>query len=183
MFVACALILTYVKRQAAESIFNNVIGYGIALYLKPVFEVEEVKARNLSIEARKLQTIQNKMIRMIFGFRVEDKVNMEELREKIGMLSVNQMNCYHVLLEAFNVIRNGSSVKIQDKWKKTSNQYSNRRLNDVKVPKVNHTRCEGFSFYGAKFWNSLPEDLKAITSPDTFKVKVKEFILETIPSF
>ena len=85
--------------QVAESIFNSVIRYGIALYLKPVFEVEDVKARSLSIEARRLQTIQNKMIRMIFGFRMEDKVNMEELREKIGMLSVNQMNCYHVLLE------------------------------------------------------------------------------------
>ena len=105
------------------------------------------------------------------------------LREKIGMLSVNQMNCYHVLLEAFNVIRHGSSVKIQEKWKMTNNQYSNRRVNNVKVPKVIHTRCEGFSFYGAKFWNSLPEELKAITKPDIFKVKLKEFIWETFPSF
>ena len=148
-----------------------------------MFEVEEVKAKNLSTEARRLQTIQNKMIRMIFGFRMEDKVNMEELREKIGMQSVNQMNCYHVLLEAFNVIRNGSSVNIQEKWKITNNQYSKRRLNNVKVPIVKHTRCEGFTFYGAKFWNNLPEDLKAIENPDVFKVKVKEFILETIPSY
>ena len=64
----------------------------------------DVKARNLSTEARKLQTIQNTMLRMIFGFRMQDMVNMEKLRAEIGMFSVNQMNCYHVLIEAFNVM-------------------------------------------------------------------------------
>ena len=64
----------------------------------------DLKARNLSTEARKLQVIQNSMLRMIFGFRLQDQVNMEELRDKIGMFSVNQLNCYHVLKEAFNII-------------------------------------------------------------------------------
>ena len=50
----------------AEALFNSVIRYGIAVYLNPVFEVEEVKAKNLSSEARRLQVIQNKMLRMIF---------------------------------------------------------------------------------------------------------------------
>ena len=54
--------------MVAQSIFNSVIRYGIAVYLKPIYEVEDVKARNLSTEARKLQVIQNTMLRMIYGY-------------------------------------------------------------------------------------------------------------------
>ena len=72
--------------MVAESIFNSVIRYGIAVYLHPVVEAEDVKAKTLSTEARKIQTVQNKMLRVIFGLRSQDKVNMERLRTKIGML-------------------------------------------------------------------------------------------------
>ena len=74
--------------MVAEAIFNSKIRYGIALYLNPVSEKEDIKARRLSTEARKLQTIQNNMIRMIFELRPQVKVNMEELRTKIGMFSL-----------------------------------------------------------------------------------------------
>ena len=85
------------------------------------------------------------MLRVIFGYSLEDKINMEELRTKIGMFSVNQLNCYHVLIEAFNVIHFGSSKSIQEKWRpNTETTYSNRRKNNVKVPRVNHVRCQGF---------------------------------------
>ena len=57
------------------------------------------------------------MLKVIFGYSLEDKINMEELGTKIGMFSVNQLNCYHVLIEAFNVIHFGSSKTIQQKWR------------------------------------------------------------------
>ena len=100
------------------------------------------------------------------------------------MFSVNQMNCYHVLIEAFNVIRYGSSKRIQEKWiGNSTSHYSSRRSNNVKVPRVDHVRCEGFSFYGAKMWNSLPEEIKATENSDNFKVKIKNWIWERIPSY
>ena len=124
------------------------------------------------------------MLRMVFGYRMQDMVNMEELREKVGMYSVNQLNCYHVLIEAFNIIRFGSSSVIQEKWLQKSNSgYSNRRPNDVKVPKIDHIKCQGFSWFGAKLWNSLPEEIKAIQKISVFKGKVKEYISNHIPSY
>ena len=124
------------------------------------------------------------MLRMIFGFRVSDQVNMEKLRNKIGMFSVNQLNCYHVLIEAFNVKHFGSSEKIQGKWMQNNpGNYSNRRVHDVKVPSFGHVKCQGFSWYAAKMWNKLPENIKDITNYDTFKVKIKDQIWSTIPSY
>ena len=130
-----------------------------------------------------MQTIQNNMLRMIFEYSPQDMINMEKLREDIGMFSVNQMNCYHVLLEAFNVIHLGSSPKLQEKWKPKERVYSNRRKMDVIVPRVDHTRCKGFSWFGAKMWNSLPEDIKIIENPETFKLKIKQHIWDNIPSY
>ena len=111
-------------------------------------------------------------------------INMEKLRRDIGIFSVNQMNFYHVLLEAFNVIQYGSAASIQEKWKPNNERaYSDRRKLDVKVPKVNHVRCQGFSWFGAKMWNNLPEDIKSTTIPDTFKIKIKQHIWDTIPPY
>ena len=170
--------------MVAESIFNSKIRYAIALYLNPVVDKEEIKTRKLSSDAYKLQVLQNKMLRMVFGYRIQDKVNMEKLREKIKMFSVNQMNIYHVLIEAFNVINYGSADKIQEKWLLNNERvYSNRRKEDVKIPRVDHTSCQGFSWHGAKLWNSLPENIKSIKNPDTFKLKIKDYIWDKIPSY
>ena len=109
---------------------------------------------------------------------------METLRTNIGMFSVNQLNCYHVIMEAFNVIHFGSSNTIQEKWKPNNERpYSNRRKNNVQVPRVNHVKCQGFSWYGAKLWNSLPEEIKTINEPKLFQIKIKKHIWESIPSF
>ena len=124
------------------------------------------------------------MLRMVFGYELKDRVNMEKLREKIKMLSVNQMNSYHVLIEAFNIIHYGSADQIQEKWlPKDDRIYSNRRKLDVKVPFVDHISCRGFSWHAAKMWNNLPDDIKSIENPNTFKEKIKNFIWDTIPSF
>ena len=124
------------------------------------------------------------MLRMVFGYSLKDKVNMEKLREAIQMFSVNQMNIYHTLIEAFNIIHYGSADRIQAKWV-TNNErvYSNRRSQDVKIPRVDHITCQGFSWHGAKVWNNLPESIKSIQNPDTFKLKVKDFIWDRIPSY
>ena len=100
------------------------------------------------------------------------------------MFSVNQMNNYHVLLEAFNVINYNSADKIREKWmSRNDNHYSNRRSYIVTVPKVDHITCQGFSWYGARAWNQLPERIKMIKDDEAFKNQIKKYIWETIPSY
>ena len=43
----------------ADAIFNSVIRYGIAVYLVPTYEKEDLKARKLCSEKNSLQIIQN----------------------------------------------------------------------------------------------------------------------------
>ena len=100
------------------------------------------------------------MLRAVFGYKREVKINMQRLRESISMFSVNQMNCYHVLVEAYNVVKNGSSNIIQEKWthKNKENEYCLRSKTnqEVKVPNKRNDKCLEFSYYGAQLDNQIP---------------------------
>ena len=156
----------------AESIVNSVLRYGIAVYINPVYETEDLKERKLPGNTRELQTLQNNMIRVVLGYKRSQHINMERTRTKINMMSVNQMAIYHTLLEAFNVVRKTSSEQIKDKWQQTNGgRYSLRRMdaNDLKVPEKPKVRCTGFSYNGSKLWNYLPDHIRKTTLRNVFK--------------
>ena len=170
----------------AEAIFNSKVRYGSCVYLEPTFEKEDLKAGKLSPETHKLQVIQNNMLRMIFKCKMSDKTNMTALRNSIKMFSINQMVCYHVLLEVFIIINFGSSELIRKKWRpcETRNYpIRENRKHEVKVHVPTHVSCKGFTFYGAKLWNLLPVEIQELTNPDKFKDAVKTYIWEEIPSY
>ena len=73
----------------AEAIFNSKIRYGIAVYLNPVFEEEDLKVKKLSKNAAVLQTLQNTMLRIILGLNIKHYINMKHVRENIRMMSVS----------------------------------------------------------------------------------------------
>ena len=108
---------------------------------------------------------------------------MSDLRNNIKMFSVNQTVCYHVLLEAYNVINNGSSDIIQNKWLQKENRHHLRRKmrkEEVKVHVPKHVKCRGFTWYGAKMWNQLPIEIQELKNPTSFKEAIKTYIWDTI---
>ena len=168
----------------AEAIFNSIIRYGIAVYLIPTYEKEELKARKLNSDTYSLQTIQNNMLRVIHGLRISDRVNMQELRQKIEMMSVNQMAIYHTTMEVFNIVYNSSSEQIQNKFIHQDRHSLRKNANNfVKVPEEPKKKCMGFTYYGAKVFNSLPNKIRETQDKNTFKSLMKDWIWEKIPSY
>ena len=74
----------------------------MAVFLKPVYDEEDLKARKLPKNTNTLQTLQNSMIRVIYGLKIQNRVNMKNVRKKIKIMSVNQIAVYHTLLEAYH---------------------------------------------------------------------------------
>merc|ERR1712051_968782 len=142
----------------AEAIFNSLLRYGVAVFLKPVYDEEDLKERKLPKNTYTLQTLQNSMIRVIYGLKIQNRVNMKNVREKIKMMSVNQMAVYHTLLEAYNVMSHLSSEQIKMKWM-------------------------GFTYNGAKLFNMLPPQTREIKDPNAFKTEMKNWIWENILSY
>ena len=117
-------------------------------------------------------------------FQYKKHINMQHLREKMGILSVNQLACYHILLETFNILNKNSSPQIEHKIKPKSNNYIHTRsserkdLNVINKPKKN---CIGFTYISAKLWNMLPVQIRDLKSPDPFKAAIKSWIPSNIP--
>ena len=105
------------------------------------------------------------------------------MREKFRMMSVNQLNIYHVALEMFNIMVKSSAERVKKKFTLQENSsYSlrNRENGTVKVPAKPSKLY--FSYTGPKLFNFLPEDIRKTTDPDTFKVLLKKWIWDNIPS-
>ena len=151
-------------------IFNSVIRYGIAVYLVPTYEREDLKARKLTSERDSLQVIQNNTLRIIHGLRISDRVNMLKLGTKIKIMSVNQMSIYHTIMEVFNKLHNKSSEQINDKY---------RHLPELHE----HRKCTGFTYCGAKIFNSLSIKIRETQDSSIFKELVKNWIWDEIPSY
>ena len=135
-----------------------------------------------------LQILQNNMLRVILGLQISHHVNMEKLRSRIRMMSVNQMSVYHTLLEVFNVVRKSSSEQIKEKWQFRSGGSYPLRRNDnndlrVPVPDKHLVSCTGFTYNGPKLFNKLPVEIKKIENSDLFKKEVKTWIWKNIPSY
>ena len=132
----------------------------------------------------KLQVVQNDMIRVLNGKTRSDHTNMEKLREELKIMSVNQMSCYHVAIEMYNIINNASSDSLQRKMTIEPKGYNLRSLEDgkVKVPEKGKKGCTGFSYFGPKLWNYLPAHIRKTTIREIFKDKLKDWIWESIPS-
>ena len=87
--------------------------------------------------------------------KIGDKISCENLSKKLDMMSVNQMTCYHYLVECFNIINFGSSEKLRKKL-----MPKNPRSKSLTVPLVRKNNCRGFAYYAAKLWNSMPAKIR-----------------------
>jgi hypothetical protein len=96
---------------------------------------------------------------------------MKNVREKIKMMSVNQIAVYHTLLEAYNVMSHLSSEQIKLKWTIIKKKYALRSITnkDLKVPEKPKLKCMGFTYNGAKLFNMLPPQMRETKDSNTFK--------------
>ena len=110
---------------------------------------------------------------------------MEELRKKIKMMSVNQMSIYHTIIEVFNVIQNKSSEEISNKYSHHDRHPIRKNTNNyLRVPvKHEHRKCTGFTYCGAKIFNSLPINIRETQDSIIFKKLVKKWIWDEVPSY
>ena len=136
-------------------IFTSVARYGIAVYSKPRLHSDPIGE-----DMCKLQVTQNKMFRLLDGKSKKDKVSVEKIAKKFEMMSINQMTCYHILMETYKIIHFGASDKLRSKLVPNSKMSKN-----LQVPLVKRSSCRGFTYFAAKLWNSLPPQIKMRERP------------------
>ena len=167
----------------AEAIFTSKLRYGMSVYTIPKFEFNNFE-QTIDPNVAKLQVIQNDMIRLLMGKSRRNHTNMEKARHQRKIMSVNQLSCYHVAIEMYNIINHKSSDSLHKEMKMVPRGYNLRGLEEgkVNVPEKGKKSCNGFHYIGPKLWNFLPGHIRKTTIKNIFKDKLKDFIWEHIPS-
>ena len=167
----------------AEAIFSSKMRYGMSVFTIPKFEFNNLE-QTIDSNIAKLQIIQNDMIRLLIGKNRNSKTNMEKTRHQLKIMSVNQLSCYHVAIEMYNIINYKSSDSLHEEMKLVPRGYNLRGLEEgkVQVPEKGKKSCNGFHYIGPKLWNFLPGHIRKTTIKNVFKAKLKDFIWENIPS-
>ena len=75
----------------------------------------------------RLQVIQNDMFRLLIGKNRSSHTNMETTREKLRMMSVNQLSVYHTAIEMFNIINQKSSVFLHEEMQMQPQRHGRRK--------------------------------------------------------
>ena len=86
--------------KISNSLFTSKVRYG--LQLLGCVRYKDSDATNQELEA--IQKCQNKLVRILNGSRISDKISSKSLLEKFKMLSINQMNAQIKLLEIWKTI-------------------------------------------------------------------------------
>ena len=124
---------------------------------------------------------QNKLIRIMQFKSIRTPINC--LYKEFGVLKLKDLHNYNICCIVHKFIHKPELLPeaVNDIFRKNEqiHHYNTRQKKDLHPPKIK-TKSYGektFSFQGTTLWNNLPENIKEITSVQSFKTKFKQFTL------
>jgi len=133
---------------------------------------------------KKIQRIQNKAARLIFGIRRRDHIS--PYLTQLHWLPVKQRVNFKVLVLMYQCINNSAPAYLSelitlyntpDCTKR--NLRSSKDITRLTIPKTKRPVGDrGFSVYGPRLWNSLPISIREAPSLQVFKRQIKTHLFE-----
>lgn len=165
--------------MVGEALVNSKIRYGIAAYGSVQLSQDATKHADM----KRLQILQNSLMRMILGIKLSDCKSVDYLLKKTKYLSVNRLCAYHILLEMFCILKYNSIPGIKDAIALPKQKlYETRQAEDyLPQPLTKKKKNEGFTHSGIRIWNSLPASIRGAPSKGSFCSQIKRWIQENIP--
>ncbi len=129
---------------------------------------------------RKLQILQNKMVRFILDLAPRTHLTVDHMKE-LNLLRVPDRAKQLKLNNAYKIFYNQAPEYLQENFVKTRNrlQHTRRSQRNFNVPNVKGNESNTFYFNAIKDWNSLPNNLKNCEKIHTYKKGVKRYLLQT----
>ena len=164
-------------RQTLAGLFESKLIYGMCVWtgvwgIPGYLGLEDTKTSITKKEINRLQSIQNKTLRLING--ADRSTPTHQLLRSTAYLSVHQLGAYHTLLQV-NKIRMSKKPKYHFDRLFGSSDFPQARV-DFKL-----CLCRGSFFYqGSKLWSALPTSMKNLSDPESFKKKCKQWIKTNI---
>ena len=131
----------------------------------------------------KVQTIQNKLLKVLFNYPYLTDTN--ELHSRLGLLKVKDIYNSHILKFVYESINKLSIVQFHDYYKLANTIHNHNTRNRKRLyaerTKTNYGQCT-LNFQGTKLWNSLDLEVQHSKSTNSFKRAIKNKFLSTYDS-
>ena len=126
----------------------------------------------------RLDVLQRKMVRYIYGWGPRSHVGTSTLRE-LGWLTISDRVRYFAVLHVFKIKRRTAPSYLCHNFVPVSNVHDHRTRGSNYDFHLSHGDVPGtFSYFGKVQWNSLPDKLRSIESVDLFKAKLKQHLMD-----
>ena len=181
-------VIRRIKRQlpkdkligVVHSLWVSKLRYGLQLCTK----VRISTADPTPVYMKALQTTQNRMLRLLNGSKIKDKISTKSMLEKFRFLSVNQLSAKIKLLEVWKTINKPDYPLSLEKYNRTGNVQSH----DLRIQpnRVFDDNCRlqksesSFHKDAARLWNASPTDIRRATSLDIAKKAIDGYC-RTLP--
>ena len=116
----------------------------------------------------KMEKIQFRALKYVYR---DYKSSYEYLRQKSDRLLLYEYRLKTMLCEVFKCVHKLNPLYMHDLFKLTTHNHNTRGSMNVVLPHFNYVKHgkDTFSYYGAKMWNLLPQDMKLVNSYHLFK--------------
>ena len=173
--------------NVSQGIFNSKLTYCLQLFgnVWGIQNLDENRRRFSAFtkdDNRKLQTLQNRVLRLKLG--LPQDTPLTTLLERSNDMSVMQLTAYHSLMMTHRVVTSGQPAYLAKKLElrtQGEGMFPQRQANTIALPNVDLTLSRsGFCYRGAALWNSLPADMRMCTKTETFKRELKKWVQRNI---
>ena len=141
-----------------HSLWVSKLRYGLQLCTRVLISDQDTRSASL----KALQLTQNRMLRVINGTRIKDRVSVKSMLNKFNLLSVNQLAAQIKLTEVWKAKNVDSYALSFDPYKKNTPAQSmelNLRPRPTRVYNDSsrlHISKQSFNIDGARLWNLAP---------------------------
>ena len=126
-----------------------------------------------------VQVVQNKAARCVT--KASWFTATRQLLRQCGWMSIRQLAFYHTVLTMYKILKSGRPLYLRKKLSRVF-PYPTRQATVGHVRFSPDSVVEGsFISRGTKWYNSIPDDIKSISSLPTFKKKLKMWTVSNIP--
>ena len=164
--------------KIVDGLFTSKIRYGLQLMGKVRRTEDEPK----NAELMAIQKVQNKLIRMLNNTKISDRVSSAELLERLGMLSVNQLNAQIKLGEMWKATHSPSHPTKFKKQEENQAYSGTRACSGGKLLEEGTRPVSLKTFKGdaSRLWNNAPIEIKDCLTMHSAKNAIKIYV-KTLP--
>ena len=149
-------------------------------YCLPVYAADSIRLKTSDPQSTQLQNIQrgqNKMLRIITGNKLKDRVRVSDMLTTTGFLSVNQSAAYSLLVELWKAREFSVPILGSMLDRKRNDERTLRSDSAATVSALGH---DELALYCARLWNLSTKKFKTTNLLKVAKAEAKA-LAKTLP--